>query len=75
MLVNGVRAGTVRFDAEQPANPVVEAQAAAGAELVRIVRQGEGSLYFDAAVRSTTDRQRRKGARDMLVSSRSLLST
>ncbi|MGC4083427.1 MAG: alpha-2-macroglobulin family protein [Vicinamibacterales bacterium] len=54
VLVNGVRAGTVRFDAASltAPNPVlIEAPAAAGANSVRIVRQGEGSLYFDAGVR------------------------
>lgn len=54
VTVNGVRAGTARFDAASllAPNPVIiEAPAGAGVNTVRIARQGEGALYFDAGVR------------------------
>jgi uncharacterized protein YfaS (alpha-2-macroglobulin family) len=54
VIVNGTRAGTVRFDAASltAPNPIlIEAPAAAGANTVQIVRQGEGALYFDAGIR------------------------
>lgn len=54
ILVNGTRAGTVRFDAASltAPNPVlIDAPAGDGLNTVRIVRQGEGALYFDAGLR------------------------
>lgn len=54
VLVNGTKAGTVRFDAASltAPNPVlVEAPAADGTNTVRIVRQGAGALYVDAGLR------------------------
>ena len=54
VLVNGAHAGTVTFDAASVTapNPVlVEAPAKDGENTIRIVRQGEGTLYFDAGVR------------------------
>ncbi|MFN7915295.1 MAG: MG2 domain-containing protein [Vicinamibacterales bacterium] len=54
VLVNGAKAGTVRFDAASltAPNPVlVEAPAAEGPNTIRVVRQGAGALYVDAGVR------------------------
>lgn len=54
VLVNGTRVGTARFDAASltAPNPLrIEAPAGDGTTTIRIVTQGEGTLYFDAGVR------------------------
>lgn len=54
VFVNGTRVGGARFDAASLTAPypvLVEAPAGDGANTIRIVKQGEGALYFDAGVR------------------------
>ena len=54
IMVNGTRVGTARFDAASltAPNPVfIEAPAGEGLNTIRITKQGEGALYFDAGVR------------------------
>jgi alpha-2-macroglobulin len=54
VLVNGTRVATARFDAASllaPNPTLIEAPAAEGVNTVRITKQGEGAVYFDAGVR------------------------
>jgi uncharacterized protein YfaS (alpha-2-macroglobulin family) len=54
VFVNGARVGRQSFDAASltAPNPIlIEAPASEGANSVRIVTQGEGSVYYDASVR------------------------
>jgi alpha-2-macroglobulin len=54
VFVNGARAGSHSFDAASLAAPdpvLMESAAATGANAVRIVKQGAGTLYYDARVR------------------------
>ena len=54
VFLNGTRIGTRAFDAAAltAPNPVlVESPAADGVNTIRLVKQGAGALYFDAAVR------------------------
>lgn len=54
VTVNGVRVGTTRFDAAAllaPNPTLIEAPATSGVNAIRITKQGEGALYFDAGVR------------------------
>ncbi|MFN7983706.1 MAG: MG2 domain-containing protein [Vicinamibacterales bacterium] len=54
VLVNGTRVATTRFDAASllaPNPTLIEAPATDGTNTVRITKQGEGAVYFDAGVR------------------------
>ncbi len=54
VFLNGALVRTVSFDAKSLTAPDpirIEAPAAAGANTIRIVKRGAGSLYYDAAVR------------------------
>jgi hypothetical protein len=54
VFVNGARVATRAFDAKSLVAPnptMIEVPAAAGPNDVRIVKQGGGALYYDAAVR------------------------
>lgn len=54
VFVNGARAGSASFDAQSLASPnpvLIEAPAIEGTNALRIVTQGAGAIYYDAAVR------------------------
>jgi uncharacterized protein YfaS (alpha-2-macroglobulin family) len=54
VFVNGTQAGTTRFDAQSLVSPqpvLLEVPGVSGANTVRLVKQGEGALYYDASVR------------------------
>jgi uncharacterized protein YfaS (alpha-2-macroglobulin family) len=54
VFVNGTRAGSTRFDAQSLVSPqpvLLDVAGVSGANTVRLLKHGEGALYYDASVR------------------------